>query len=158
MDRASASLIELLRPAERMPLEFALFTHRLHYLTERQQHSVIRRMAMHGMRLSTGCIVWSRACNNHGYGKLSVRIDGHVRQLYVHAIALVMTIGRELNHWEETSHTCDTPPCFNPLHLIAERRPDNRKRSAENTNRKIAARAAREREHAFAAAVLGATA
>jgi hypothetical protein len=155
MDRPRADLIEELRLAERMPFEFALFTYRLPSFTERQHHAVIARMAKHCMRLSSGCLVWTRAHNNNGYGRMNVRINGYHTSCYVHRLALRMAIGRELHHWEESSHTCNTPPCFNPAHLIAERRPDNRKRSAENTNRKLAARAAREREAAFACALRG---
>lgn len=139
MDRARTELTELEAVYGKFP-EFRRFTRRLRYVSAHQQHRIILRMARHAARLSGGCIVWCGNCNNDGYGRMGawVRGIGKWVSFYVHHLSFSMANAREPRPWEERSHTCDTPACFNPDHLVAERIRVNRERSARNTHRKMA--------------------
>lgn len=139
MDRARTELTELEAVYGKFP-EFHRFTRRLRFVSARQQHRIILRMARHAVRLSGGCIVWNGNCNNDGYGRMGAWVKGIGKWVscYVHHLSFSMANPREPRPWEERSHLCDTPPCFNPEHLKAERIRVNRRRSAENTHRKMA--------------------
>ncbi|MCU1279186.1 MAG: endonuclease [bacterium] len=146
MDRARTELLERAEILARFP-EFALLKHRVPFLTKRQNALLLARIARNVERGSCGCILWMGSVNNDGYPRTSLWMPSMRKHYaeYVHRIVLRMATGRELQHWQEASHSCDTPPCVNPKHLKAERRTINRQRSAENTNRKKARAAVRER-------------
>jgi hypothetical protein len=152
MDRARTELLERAEILARFP-EFACLTHRVPFLTKRQNELMLARLARNACRGERGCILWTGSVNNDCYARVSVWMPalGEHRCEYVHRIVLRMATGRELREWQEASHSCDTPPCINPKHLKAERRTSNRQRSAENTNRKKARAAVRERLAARAA-------
>ncbi len=152
MDRARTELIERAEILARFP-EFAALTHRVPFLTRRQNELLVSRLARNVSRGSCGCILWMGSVNNDGYPRMSVWVPaiGDHRAEYVHRIVLRAATGRELREWQEASHSCDTPPCVNPKHLKAERRTSNRQRSAENTNRKKARQAVRDRFSRIAA-------
>lgn len=116
--------------------------HRPHFLSERQVVGVIRRLIAHAAPGERGCALWMRTVNNDGYGKMNVRLAGRVCQLYVHQLAFALSQDpRPLPPHMHVGHQCDTPPCFHPEHVGAERREHNQRRAAENTNRKKARRA-----------------
>jgi len=146
VDRARTDAIERAEILGRFP-EFACLTHRVPFLTKRQNELMLARLARNACRGERGCILWTGSVNNDCYARVTVWIPAMAKHYaeYVHRIVLRMATGRGLQHWQETSHTCDTPPCINPKHLKAERRKDNRVRSAENTNRKKERRAVRAR-------------
>lgn len=116
--------------------EFARLKHPLPYVSDRQNELLLARLARNAMRLSTGCIVWTANCNNDGYARMSLHVSGDSRTYYVHRVVWQLANGRYIPEWREVAHGCDTPPCFNPEHLKLQRMPDNRKASADNTNRK----------------------
>lgn len=153
MDRARTDLIERGEILARFP-EFRRLVHRIPYLTKRQNELMLARLARNVMRLGCGCIIWTGACNNDGYARMTVwsRGERRSRVVYAHHVVQRMADGREPQHWQERGHSCDTPPCINPEHLRIERRKFNRQRSAENTNRKIERRRQRERFAALARA------
>lgn len=146
MDRANVAAIERAEILARFP-EFKVLVHSVPYLTKRQNEVMLARLARNAIRLDGGCIVWNGTHNNDGYGRMTVWSTAMRKHYKVcpHQVVLRMATGRGLQHWQEVSHSCDTPPCFNPKHLSAERIKFNRRRSAENTKRKKARRAARER-------------
>lgn len=120
----------------------AFARHRPRELSVRQTVSVIRRLIAHAYVLDSGCIVWPRARNNDHYGKLNIW-DGVQVQRYCHRLAhLLASDPRPIPHYREIGHRCDCPPCFHPAHLERVRRSANRRKSAERTNRKLAARRA----------------
>lgn len=60
------------------------------------------------------CLIWPYAtAGPMGYGALI--LPGHIRG-YAHRVAFSLAQGREANGL--VMHTCDTPRCFNPKHLI----------------------------------------
>lgn len=128
--------------------EFACLVHKVRYLTARQNELLLARLARHAVRSENGrCILWTGAVNNDCYGRMSVwlpQLKEHGKEL-VHRLVWLMKTGKPIPPYREISHGCDTPPCFNPSCLKAERIPDNRKKSAENTNRKKARRVVQER-------------
>lgn len=68
----------------------------------------------------TGCHLWLGAVNDQGYGQR--RIDG--RTSYVHRIVAEQRHG-PLGADEIVMHTCDTPSCCNPDHLVVGSMRDN---------------------------------
>lgn len=67
-----------------------------------------------------GCWIWQRARHNFGYG-----VVWHNRKLrYAHALAYVLS-GAPVQEDGEILHSCDNPPCCNPLHLSAGSHSDN---------------------------------
>jgi hypothetical protein len=146
MDRAPIEQIQLGNIYAIFP-EFRAFKHRVPFLTPKQQHMLILRMALNSIRVGE-CICWCAHCNNDGYPKTNFNVFGSPRSLYVHQLALSMKTGRDPRHWEEAGHGCDMPGCINPKHLAFERIVSNRRRSADNTNRKKArGLRRRRREH-----------
>jgi hypothetical protein len=123
------------------------FRHRPYLLSVPQTVSAIRRLIKHARLERCGCITWRRARNNDGYGKITFRLGGRPRQLYVHALAELLSANpRAPRHWEEIAHGCNNPPCFSPDHVSRQRRKINRQDSMRNTHRKMAQRrAAKER-------------
>lgn len=71
-------------------------------------------LAANGEWTPEGCLVWLRSRNSAGYGH--VKRDG--RMIFVHRLSLEQKLGRSLGPRMVARHTCDTPPCFNPDHLI----------------------------------------
>lgn len=146
MDRARIEAIERAEILGRFP-EFACLTHRVPFLTRRQNELMLARLARNACRGERGCILWTGSVNNDCYARITVWLPAMGKHYaeYVHRIVLRMATGRSLAEWQETSHSCDTPPCINPKHLKAERRTTNRQRSAENTNLKKERAAVRAR-------------
>ena len=71
--------------------------------------------------MSTPCIEWEGPRNNHGYGYASKAVDGtHL----AHRI-MWMLVNGPVPDGMVIRHTCDNPPCVNPLHLLVGSRKDN---------------------------------
>lgn len=135
-------MVELRTRADVVRYLIERFRHKPYLLSVPQTVSAIRRLVRYARLDRCGCIVWPRNRNNDGYGRLSVWMHGESRKLYVHAVAELLSANpRALWHWQETAHNCDNPPCFHPDHVARQRRRDNRKDSARNTNRKKALKA-----------------
>lgn len=118
--------------------EFSAFVHPLPFVTEWQNAILVERLARNAMRLSTGCIVWDANCTVDGYGRISLWMPaiGAKQNHYLHRVAWALAHGRDIPHFKEVAHKCNTPPCFNPLHLVLERMEKNRRDSMYNTLRK----------------------
>ncbi len=88
-----------------------------------------------GEKTSSGCILWTGANNRHGYGKIwnekSILTAAHrvSYELFVGSIPDGLWV----------LHSCDNPPCINPVHLFLGTHADNMKdmvkkgRSAKGT-------------------------
>jgi len=118
------------------------FRHRPRFLQPRQVVSVIRRLIKHSRFNARGCLICTLATNNDGYSRISVWLHGQRFKFYVHRLSWQLAHDpHDIPMWREIAHKkCDCPPCFHPDHIESQRRPDNRRRSAENTNRKRAQR------------------
>ena len=142
----AAELIEL--AADPFP-EFALWVHKIPFLSPERTALIVERLKRYAQRQDNGCIVWTAQRNPKGkgdYGRLNFRLSGgrHCHE-FVHRLSWFLKSGEDLPHWKEVAHSCNNPPCFNPAHVNAQRRYFNRADSAHNTNRK-------KRERAGAAA------
>lgn len=119
------------------------FRRRPRFLTVKQTVQILRRLISGAVPGGNGCALWSRATNGEGYGIITMRLHGRWFKFYVHRLA--DQFGNDPSNippWMEIDHeACDTPPCFHPDHVVRKRRLYNRRRSAENTNRKKAERA-----------------
>jgi hypothetical protein len=78
------------------------------------------------LRKATGCWIWQAACNVYGYG--AVRIAGKTKA--VHRLAYELANGVTLVG-KVVMHSCDTPSCCNPEHLILGSHADNVKDKQE---------------------------
>lgn len=121
------------------------FRRRPRFLTVPQTVRLIRRLVKHARPGDGLCVLWGGARNNDGYGKLNLRLHGRHFQFYVHRLSHQLADDpTDIPWYREVAHGCDTPPCFSPLCLERARRPDNRRASGENTQRKLRARRAGE--------------
>lgn len=121
------------------------FRYRPPFLTPEKVVQLIRRLIKHARPGYGRCILWGGARKKNGYGLINVRLFGEHHQLLVHRLAYQLAKNPgDIPRWREIAHGCDTPPCFNPDCLESQRRLVNRRRSAQNTNAKKAARAAAE--------------
>ena len=68
----------------------------------------------------TGCWVWNRARNVHGYG--AIGIDNKVKR--AHRVAWQAYVG-DIPDGMAVLHRCDNPPCINPDHLYLGTKADN---------------------------------
>lgn len=72
------------------------------------------RMMAEGDR-SAGCWIWPYRCTPAGYGSLQDGPSGAMTATAVHRLAFQ----REYGHLPFVGrHDCDTPPCFNPSHIL----------------------------------------
>jgi len=126
------------------------FRYRVHFLTPEQNVAAIRRILRNVDIGAKGCALWTRAVNNCCYPVITFRVRGQVMVFYAHQLAyrLAHRTG-DIPHYKEIAHErCDTPPCVNPEHLELQRRRENRRKSAINTNAKLAARRAAQEARA----------
>lgn len=71
------------------------------------------------------CFVWTRRRKPDGYGK---QVVGS-KQWTTHRLVYFLIHG-EIPHGYDICHTCDNPPCINPMHLFAATHDDNIKDSS----------------------------
>lgn len=80
-----------------------------------------QRLLFYGWDVSEGgCWLWKGSKSAGGYGQLMIAR----KQLRTHRVAYEVWV-RPLTEDEVVLHTCDTPLCINPEHLIAGSQGDN---------------------------------
>lgn len=125
------------------------FRRRPHFLTVPQTVRLIRRLVRWARPGPGNCVLWGGTRNNDGYAKINVWLHGQHFQFYVHRLSHQLSQDpSDIPWYREIAHACDTPPCFSPECVSRVRRPDNRKASAENTQRKLREKRSQMREAA----------
>lgn len=76
---------------------------------ERARH-VVKILMRIDQRGPDDCWEWQAGCFKNGYGQIG---GGG----YAHRAMYELVIGRPLESHEHLMHSCDNPPCCNPLHL-----------------------------------------
>ena len=71
------------------------------------------RLNARGVRMPSGCLEWTGAKNNSGYGQ--IRTGGKI--VYVHRLAFELATGTVLGK-SMCRHSCDNPPCFESTHIM----------------------------------------
>ncbi len=86
---------------------------------------------MSKIQKSDGCWLWTAGVDKDGYGKFQIgNLKGSSpKQLHVRAHKLMasLQVGRLLDRDTVVRHTCDTPLCVRPDHLVAGTQTENRK-------------------------------
>ena len=73
-----------------------------------------------GRKTESGCLVWTGALNNKGYGQLTILYKRYL----AHRIAFELAKG-PISNGMEICHRCDNPPCYEPAHLFAATHREN---------------------------------
>jgi hypothetical protein len=68
------------------------------------------------------CWLWKGAKHSMGYGKFNLTAT---QQVFAHRMAWELWNGRSIPPGLVIRHTCDTPLCVNPMHLLLGTRADN---------------------------------
>lgn len=84
----------------------------------------------------TGCWLWLGAKDRHGYGV--IKVAG--QQMRVPRLASHLWNRVPLGHPTVVRHTCDTPSCFNPAHLLRGSQRDNMRDAAARNRLKVPSR------------------
>ena len=84
----------------------------------------------------TECIEWWGGKNSHGYGMVTFMMrPGLEGRMYVHRLALEISIGRQLEDGLLALHKCDNRVCFNPDHLYEGNQSQNVQDSHDRNRR-----------------------
>lgn len=75
----------------------------------------------HTVQNANGCMIWKGAKSTNGYAQ--IKQNGKTKR--ANRIVKQLQIGRELRSDECAMHTCDTPLCLNPDHLVIGSTQDN---------------------------------
>jgi len=97
------------------------FPCRLHYRPSRMSMEQLALWALkNASRQVNGCHLWSGQHNGLGYGQLSIRR----KNVLIHRVVFEVCNG-EIPEGLVIRHTCDTPSCICPSHLISGTHADN---------------------------------
>ncbi len=86
-------------------------------MTQRQLGSATARLSNMADRTGgpNACWPWRKTHAGTAYGRIRI---GHSGYIYAHRLTMALLLERDLTPDEFVMHTCDNPPCCNPLHLI----------------------------------------
>ena len=74
------------------------------------------------------CWLWTLACSDAGYGRITVRVAGRPYGFWVHRVAYELFTGKIVPDGLTLDHQCERKHCFRPDHLEIVSRPENTRR------------------------------
>jgi hypothetical protein len=77
------------------------------------------------------CWLWRAGKNRCGYGKFTFGTRATARQYLAHRVAIALVRGVDIEDSQVLRHTCDTPACCNPAHLVTGSHADNMQDKAD---------------------------
>lgn len=92
-------------------------------MTPEELFSVVARF-WSKVEMSGDCWLWTGQTNNHGYGRFEFWADNTRRRVLAHRMARAL-VGRPISSGVKGRHTCDTPACVRPDHILEGTQGDN---------------------------------
>jgi len=80
---------------------------------------------------SNGCVEWTGPVTKHGYGRLTIRANGRIRNLKAHR-ACYEAFNGPIPAGMCVLHRCHNPRCVNPRHLRLGTHTDNMRDAIEH--------------------------
>lgn len=83
-----------------------------------------------GLDVTGDCWLWTRQCNEHGYGLIPVATGDRYRPRRVHRVLYELTV-EPIPSGLVLDHLCRNPPCANPDHLEVVSQRENMRRARQ---------------------------
>jgi hypothetical protein len=99
------------------------------------REKIIARLSRNVEAQPNGCVYWTGARNNKGYGKLNIKhpATGDHVQLYAHHVFFVLGKARPVTRGMQVDHRCWNRQCVNPDHLEEVTNAVNQQRKRRST-------------------------
>lgn len=93
-------------------------------MDERYSSTIHDRLTKRLQAHPDGCLIWTGALDDHGYGRISrgAQGNGYAR---THRVAWELAHEADIPDGMIICHRCDNPPCCNPDHLFVGTHEDN---------------------------------
>lgn len=84
-------------------------------------YALLDKIIENRVKMGNGCWRYNLFVNPGGYGRTNFK----GKKILVHRFIAYVVLGLDLKSKLKALHKCDTPDCFNPLHLLVGTQRDN---------------------------------